>query len=314
MLYKPGSTLKSVTVAAALDQGVITMNSHFGCSGNIRYGKKLIHCPVYGPWDAHGHGSVDANSLLEHSCNVAAAQIGVLMGHERLYKGDTDFGLFDKLDLDLPSAQHGRKSMDINEDENSIAKIARVSFGHSIVTTPAHVVRAYAAMANGGLLMQQRLVTQITDWQGKVVVEHKPKLIRRVISQQTSSLMTSMLTNVVTKGTGKVAAVKGYWVAGKTGTAKKYVPGKYAASFVGYLPASPTVKPRVVILVVVDEPQEGPHYGAQVAAPAFHNIATSLMNYWKVPQDDPQSIQFNTAQAGRKNDHDAPRKASRLAL
>ena len=314
LLYEPGSTLKGLTVAAALDQGVINMNSHFPCSGSIRYGRKLIHCPVYGPWDAHGHGSVDANSLLEHSCNVAAAQVGVLMGAARLKKGDTDFGLFDKLGIDLPLPQHGRWSMDVNEDENSIAKIARVAFGHSIAVTPAHVVRAYSAIANGGLLMQQRLVTQITDAQGNVVVDHKPSVIRRVISEQTSQLVTGMLTNVVTKGTGKTAAVKGYWVAGKTGTAKKYVPGKYASSFIGYLPASPTVKPRAVIMIVVDEPGPGPHYGATVAAPAFHAIAAALMDYWKVPQDDPQCVQYNTAKSGLKNDHDAPRAASQRAL
>jgi len=142
-----------------------------------------------------------------------------------------------------------------------------------------------------------------------VVKSIKPQVIRRVLATETSETMTDMLCDVVEKGTGKTAAVRGYRVAGKTGTAKKYKPGLYTASFIGYLPASPRVKPQLVVLVVVDEPQAGPHYGAQVAAPAFHSIASQLMSYYKVPQDDPAESQFKTAYNGLRHDHDAPHSA-----
>ena len=181
-LYEPGSTMKGITVASALEQGDITMYSRFPCAGKINIGGKTIHCPVYGPWDAHGHGSVDARSLLEHSCNVAAAQIGVRMGPERLYGGLRKFGIIgESLYLDIPTTKIGSPLKDKHERESNGA-IARAAFGHSMVTTSAHIVRAYSAFANGGLLIKQRLVTSITDDKGKVLIENKPTILRPVLS------------------------------------------------------------------------------------------------------------------------------------
>lgn len=312
-VYEPGSTLKALTIASALDTGAITMDTVFRCSGVLHIGNKSIHCPVYGPWDAHGHGGVNAREILKHSCNVGAAQVGLTMGPESLYAADRRFGIFESLQIDLPSSTIGWLSLDRHERINSKAKVARVAFGHSVATTPLHVAMAYSAIANGGKLMRPRLVTQIKDSHGKLLKSNEPTIVRQVISQRTSEEMTDMLCDVVEKGTGKTAAIKGYRVAGKTGTAKKYQPGKYAASFIGYLPASPQAKPRVVILVVVDEPQSGPHYGAQVAAPAFHEIASKLMSYWKVPEDDPNNLQQTAATAGMRHDHDAPHSAGHQA-
>ncbi len=310
VLYEPGSTLKALTVASALEGHTITMDTKFTCTGELRVGNKYIHCPVYGPWDAHGHGSINCREILRHSCNVGAAQIGMKMGPVNLYAGDTRFGLFDPLRIDLPYTRKGLLSYSQSEHLYTMAKAARVAFGHSMVTTPLHVAMAYAAIANGGKLMRPRLVTQVTDAKGSVVNSTEPTAVRRVISASTAANMSDMLCDVVEKGTGKTAAIRGYRVAGKTGTAKKYKPGKYTASFIGYLPASPQAKPRVVILVVVDEPQAGPHYGAQVAAPAFHSIASQLMSYYKVPEDDPTDSQFKTATMGMRHDHDAPRSAA----
>jgi stage V sporulation protein D (sporulation-specific penicillin-binding protein) len=313
-LYEPGSTVKTITVAAALEDGCITMNSSFVCDGKYKVGSKTIHCPSYGPWDAHGHGVVDARGLLEHSCNVAAAKIGVRMGAERLYADFKKFGVIHtSLFLDLPGTRIGSEVHNAHEAKSDGA-IARVAFGHSLVTTSSHIVRCYAAIANRGVMMKQRLVTMVTDANGKVIKENRPEAMARVISEHNADNMVSMLRDTVTHGTGKPATVKGYWVAGKTGTAKKYKPGLYDASFIGFLPAGPQSKPRAVIQVVVDEPQKGPHYGAQVAAPAFQAIADSLMSYWKVPQDDPQNEQFETAHKAMKHDHDAPSTPGKLAL
>jgi stage V sporulation protein D (sporulation-specific penicillin-binding protein) len=295
-LYEPGSTLKALTIAAALDKGIVTMNSGFYCSGELKVSKKTIHC-------AHGevHGDENVRDILRHSCNVGAAQIGMRMTARKLYAADKQFGLLDKLDVPLPGATSGHWSLDRNEKQFTEAKAARVAFGHSIVTTPLHVALAYAALANGGTLMRPRLITSLTEAGGRVVQKWDPQPVRRVVSPQTSVLMTDMLRSVVSNGTAKLIAVAGFQMAGKTGTAKKYQPGKYIGSFVGYLPASPNVKPRAVILVAVDEPQGDKYYGGEVAAPAFQAIATQLMQSWHVPEDDPDGVQYKTAQNNLKH-------------
>jgi stage V sporulation protein D (sporulation-specific penicillin-binding protein) len=293
-LYEPGSTLKALTIAAALDDGVINLSSTFFCGGQLQVGHGVIHCVLHGAAERYGHGLETPQDIIRHSCNVGAAQIGLRMGAKRLYAAERKFGLFDPLALDLPAVQHGRLSFDRNEKINSPGKVARVAFGHSITTTPLHVAMAYAALANGGILMQPRLLTSITDANGKTRQKWDPKPIRRVISAQTSAEICAMLRTVVSNGTGKVAAIPGYQVAGKTGTANKYRRGAYVGSFIGFLPASPNVKPRAVILMAVDEPH-GAYYGAEVAAPAFQAIARRLMAYWHVSEDDPQGVQAHTA-------------------
>ena len=135
---------------------------------------------------------------------------------------------------------------------------------------------------------------------GKVVQEWKPRQVRRVLSSKTSAEVCMMLREVVSNGTGKVAAIPGYQVGGKTGTARKYHANQYVGSFIGVVPASPNVQPRAVILVAVDEPQ-GAHYGADVAAPSFQSIASRLLTDWHVAEDDPNQTQAKIAAAKRKH-------------
>jgi stage V sporulation protein D (sporulation-specific penicillin-binding protein) len=293
-LYEPGSTLKSLTIAAALDSGVITMNSEFFCTGRLAVGKKTIHCVLHGASEAGGHGRETCADILRHSCNIGAAQIGMKMGPDLLFDYCTKFGLFDPLGVGLPAEQYGRLSFDKTENVRSMAKVARVAFGHSVTTTPLHVAMAYAAIANGGVLMRPRLVSCVKDASGKVVKSWAPQQVRRVVSEQTSQLMMTMLRGVVSNGTGKVAAIPGYEIAGKTGTANKYHRGKYVGSFIGVMPASLKESPRAVILVAVDEPH-GAYYGAEVAAPAFQAIARRLLACWRVPEDDPKAEQAKEA-------------------
>jgi cell division protein FtsI/penicillin-binding protein 2 len=289
-LYEPGSTLKALTLAAALDNGTITENSWFTCTGHFEIGRKVIHC-------AHSevHGSQNAAGILKHSCNIGAALVGLKMGPEKMQEAETRFGLLDKLDIGLPGQKRGYYSLDKTENIDSAAKTARVAFGQSITTTPLHVAMAYAAIANGGTLKKPRLLTSLRDSSGAVVQKWAPQPGKTILKPQTCAELTSMLRGVVTEGTGKIAAVPGYMVAGKTGTAQKYKPGKYVGSFIGYLPASPQATPRAVILVAVDEPQGEHYFGADVAGPAFQAIATRLMQYWRVPEDDPDSTQAKTA-------------------
>lgn len=289
-LYEPGSTLKALTLAAALDNGTITENSWFSCSGHFSINRKVIHC-------AHGevHGSQNAEGILKHSCNIGAALVGLKMGAEKMQEAETRFGLLDKLEIGLPGQKRGYYSLDKSENIDSPAKTARVAFGQSITTTPLHVAMAYAAIANGGILKKPRLLTSLNDSSGAVVQKWDAQAGTTILKPQTCAEVSRMLRLVVTEGTGKVAAVPGYMVAGKTGTAQKYKPGKYVASFIGYLPASAQATPRAVILVAVDEPKGEHYFGADVAAPAFQAIATRLMQYWRVPEDDPDATQAKTA-------------------
>jgi cell division protein FtsI/penicillin-binding protein 2 len=289
-LYEPGSTLKALTLAAALDNGTITENSYFNCDGHFSIGRKVIHC-------AHGevHGSQNAEGILKHSCNIGAALVGLRMGAEKMQDTEARFGLLDKLEVGLPGEKRGYYSLDHTENINSQAKTARVAFGQSITTTPLHVAMAYAAIANGGTLKKPRLLTSLTDVSGAVVEKWDAQPGKRILKQQTCTEISRMLRGVVTEGTGKGTAVPGYMVAGKTGTAQKYKPGKYVGSFIGYLPASPQATPRAVILVAVDEPKGEHYFGADVAGPAFQAIASRLMQYWRVPEDDPDSTQAKTA-------------------
>jgi stage V sporulation protein D (sporulation-specific penicillin-binding protein) len=303
-LYEPGSTLKSLTIAAALDEGTITTANTFYCPGAITVGNKTIHCAMHG--QAGGHGLLDARGCLQHSCNVIAAQIGMKIGPEKLFEWEHKFGLLDKIEVGLPGEQRGRLSFDRHEHIYTDAKAARVAFGHSITTTPLHVAMAYASLVNGGVLMRPRLVTGVSDTNGKMLRSWAPKPVRRVISEATSNTLCDMLRNVVTTGTGRAAAIPGFMVGGKTGTANKYRAGAYVGSFIGYLPASAAVKPKVVILVAVDEPH-GAYYGAEVAAPAFQAIAQRLMEFWQVPKDDPQEIQAHEARTSlRKSGEPVP--------
>ena len=287
-VFEPGSTLKTLAVASAIDRGTITPDSYFHCGGGLRVNNRTIH-------DSHfeAHGDLRPVDILRVSCNVCTAQIGIKLGLPTLYESTRLFGLGTPLETFLPMEQLGR--MRVPRVREYPAQAARVAFGQAITTTPLHLAMAYGAIANGGVLMKPRLVTKLSRAQ-RVLRRWDPTPIRQVISAQTSDVMMHMLTDVVTSGTGRPAVVRGYTVAGKTGTASKYRKGAYVGSFIGIVPAAPSAKFRAVILVVLDEPQ-GAFYGAEVAAPVFQQIATRVMSLEGVAEDDPTWIQFNAAHA-----------------
>lgn len=301
-LFEPGSTLKPVTVAAALESGAIKPESRFYCPGYLKIGRRKIRCVLHGPSERHGHGSLTPRGVIARSCNVCTARIGLKVGMSWLGKSLREFGLLDKTGVELPGDTAGILGFGAEAERGGEGKLARVAFGQSVMVTPLALTAAYASFANDGLLMQPRLAMAYQDSEGRVTRAFDPKSVRRVMSPKTAETVRSMLEEVVISGTGrKVAKVPGYRVAGKTGTAQKALPGrrgyasgKYIASFIGFLPVS---SPRAVICVVVDEPQ-GCYYGAQVAAPVFQAIAQKLMWYWKVPPDDPASLP-QQRQAGR---------------
>jgi cell division protein FtsI (penicillin-binding protein 3) len=273
--FEPGSTMKAFVVASALDQKVIKPEDTFFCeNGSWRVGRHTIH-------DTHEYAWLTPERVLQVSSNICSSKIAQLLGRERLVKSYRDFGFGERTGLALPG--EGRGSIPFPKAEVSLAT---QSFGQGMSATAVQMISAWSALAHDGVLMRPYLVSKVVDPDGVVLLENRPIEVRRVISAQTARKVVSMLESVVVKGgTAPKAAMEDYRVAGKTGTAQKVDPvaGGYSdkrlASFVGMLPAE---NPRVVILVVVDEPKTDV-YGGIVAAPAFKEIATAAMAHMAVP-------------------------------
>jgi len=289
-LYEPGSTLKAITVAAALEEGVIRPTSLFHCAGSYPIGKQRIRCVVHAPY-TNGHGAQTIRGVLRESCNIGTAQIASRLGSRKLYRYIADFGFIG----DTRSGLIGERRGSLTPPSTwAPIKQANVSFGQGVSVTALQVAVAYGAIANGGKLMQPYFIRRIEDGEGKVVQEYHPSVVRQVISKQTADLLAECLQEVVEKGSGKPAQLEGYTVAGKTGSAQKviegwrgYAPGRFVASFIGFAPVS---EPRIVCIVVVDEPK-GSHWGATCAAPAFREIVQGTLWCMKVPPDRPVDLQ-----------------------
>ncbi len=272
--YEPGSTFKLVTIAAALEEGIVSPGSSFRLQPSIHVADRIIR-------EAHVRGTeqMSVRSIVEHSSNVGTITIAQQLGEGRLADWIDRFGFGNATGVDFPGESSG---FALPPDEWSGSTIGTVPIGHGIAVTPIQMARAYSAIANGGVLVTPHLVEAID---GSAVARKRGK---RVVSRAVSNQMLSMLRGVVLEGTGTEAAIPGYTVAGKTGTAAKIDPetgryshSKYVASFVGLVPAT---KPRLVIMVMVDEPL-GAYYGGEVAAPAFRQIARFNLQHLEVPPD-----------------------------
>lgn len=277
--FEPGSTFKSFVIASALDYRVISEDSSFDCeNGSWSVGKNVIH-------DTHPHGLLNPRGILQVSSNICAAKVGQRLGRERLRDTFERFGFGERTALELPGEGKGRLPFPKAE-----VSLATQSFGQGVTATAVQVAAAYGALANGGVLMKPYLVSAVTAPDGVVLLEHGPTVVRRVVTEKTARQVVSMLETVVEPtGTAPKARMDQYRVAGKTGTAQKVDPvaGGYSdkniASFVGIVPAE---DPRVVILVVIDEPKTAV-YGGLAAAPAFKEIATQAMASLGVPPSRP---------------------------
>ena len=277
-IYEPGSTFKTFLVASALEEGVIKPADMFFCeNGAYHVANHIIH-------DHGSYGWLDVANIIKHSSNIGASKIGRQLGKEQMYKYIRRFGFTAETGISLPAEQSGFMPSLKNCSEHTQCTI---SFGQSITVTPLQMVTAYAAIANGGMLMQPIIVKRISDSQGGIVQENSPVMRRRVISPQTARIMRDILKQVVIPGgTGTRAAVNGYTVAGKTGTSQKIEQGGYShskvmASFAGFVPAD---EPRLAMIVLIDEPQRM-KFGGECAAPAFSRMATDILNYLHVAPD-----------------------------
>jgi cell division protein FtsI/penicillin-binding protein 2 len=272
-VYEPGSTFKLVTIAAALEDGVVSPTTPFVLPPQIKVADRWIH-------EAHARGTerMTVRQILANSSNVGTVTIAGELGAEALAGWVTRFGFGRRTGIDFPGESPG---MALPLSQWSGSTIGTVPIGQGIAVTPIQMATAYAAIGNHGVLRTPYLVDRV----GSSRTEH-PRA-RRVVSKATATRLMGMLRSVVVEGTGTEAAIPGYTVAGKTGTAAKPENGryvaKYVASFVGLVPAA---KPRFAILVAVDEPH-GAIWGGVVAAPAFARIAQFVLQYLEVPPDAP---------------------------
>ncbi len=278
--FEPGSTFKVFVVAAALESGLCTPDSEFYCErGSYNVGTNVIH-------DIRAHDVLSVKDILKYSSNIGATKIGEKVGPTYLFEKIKAFGFGARSDVDCPGESPG---FVLPPERWSDIDTRAICFGQGISVTALQLTAAVAAIANGGVLMKPYVLQGLTDGRGQVLKSFLPTKRRQVVSPETAQLLTQMLERVVTKGgSGVRAALRGYRIAGKTGTAQKvdpagkgYADDAYKAAFVGFLPAG---DPRLVILVVVDEPK-GEHYGGVVAAPIFRQIALEALQYLKVPPD-----------------------------
>jgi cell division protein FtsI/penicillin-binding protein 2 len=277
--FEPGSTFKLVTVAAALSEGLVNDASPFTLPYAIEVADRTVH-------DAEPRGTetMTVAQILARSSNVGAITLAQLLGPQRLGRWIERFGFGKPTGIDFPGETPG---IVLPVERWSGSTIGNVPIGQGIGVTAVQMAAAYAAVANGGMWIEPHLVDHVSGG-GRA----KPAR-RRVLSAPIADQVLRMLENVVLEGTGTLAAVPGYKIAGKTGTAAKpdpvnggYSETNYVASFIGIVPAS---RPRFVILVSVDEPR-GAIWGGTVAAPAFKRIADFALQYLEVPPDDPVSL------------------------
>lgn len=282
--YEPGSTMKVMVAAAALEEKVMMPGSMlFAENGQMAVANTTIH-------DHEKMGWITFAQMIQKSSNIGAAKTGMALGEQRLYRYLQAFGFGQRTDIDLPGEVAGLLKAPKLWGRRSLASI---SMGQEIGVTPLQMVSAVSAIANNGVLMKPYVVSEIRDQKGGLLKDSLTQVKRRIVSPETARILTTILEGVVTNGTGTKAAIPGFRVAGKTGTAQKIDPrtGTYSntqfiGSFVGYVPAD---RPRLAMIVVIDEPQ-GEAWGGVVSAPVFRRVGEQVLNYLGVSQDDQVKI------------------------
>jgi len=278
-VYEPGSTFKIVTISSALEENVAKLDDRFNCKGWIKYNGHIFH-------DIHIHHEQDLTDIIKNSCNIGLIQVGTRMNEAVFEKYIRSFGFGALTGIELPGEIGGlvRKAT-----EWSKISLASLSIGQEISVTPLQLIMAVSSIANQGTLMKPIIVREILDSNFNKIKAFKPKPIRQVVSRDTASKVSKALEQVVIDGTGTMAMIPGYRIAGKTGTAQKfdlslgkYSDDKFNSLFVGYVPAD---DPKMVILVLIDEPK-GSYYGGTVAAPVFKEIASKALSYLSVPPNN----------------------------
>ena len=296
-LYEPGSVFKIVTLSAAIDQGLVTPDDVVDCQNGAIYiaGHRIR--------DHKAYGLLTVAQILQYSSDVGAIKVGLRLGAPKFYDYIQAFGFGQLTGVDLPGESRGK----LRRLENwTPVSVGSISMGQEIGVTPLQMITAMSAMANGGLIVRPHVIRE--QRHGNEITEPQEPQPRRVIQETTAASLRRMLEGVVLGGTGKLAKLDGYTVAGKTGTAQKYDPetGRYSthdliASFVGFAPIN---TPAITVYVQLDSPV-GAHEGGQVSAPVFKRVAQQTLAYLQVPRDIPvtaETLRASHAQAAHEKD------------
>ena len=268
--FEPGSTYKIVAATAAVASNAVSLNEEFNCKeGKVNIAGKIIS-------DHEKFGLLTFPQIIAHSSNVGMIKIAQKVGQNPLYTFSRDFGFGSRTGLRFPGESKGKLR---RTDEWSEMSIATLSIGYEVAVTALQLASAYAAIANGGIIIKPRLVNQILSPNKKVVYAEKPEIIRKVASADNIKTIKNMLVEVVDYGTGVKAKINGWSIAGKTGTAHKFIDGNYSnkfvSNFVGFFPSE---NPQIIGVIILDEPRYGYHWGGYGAAPVFNRIAKRIIN------------------------------------
>ncbi|QKS71527.1 stage V sporulation protein D [Paenalkalicoccus suaedae] len=277
--YEPGSTFKIITLAAALEEGLVDLErDRFYDPGYIEVAGSRLRC-----WKKGGHGSQTFLEVVQNSCNPGFVVLGERLGKEKLFSYIREFGFGSKTGIDLQGEGTG---ILFDEDKVGPLELATTAFGQGVAVTPLQQVVAVSAAVNGGNVMEPYLLKEWRDSNGTILIERKPTLKRNVISEKTSSEVRNALEHVVAKGTGKGAFVDGYRVGGKTGTAQKAKDGRYLENnhIVSFIGVAPMDDPEIVVYVAIDNPKNTVQFGGVVAAPIVGNIIEDSLITLDVPK------------------------------
>ena len=270
--YEPGSTFKPFTIAAGLETGILTGDENYVCGGVLHVGDHDIHCS-----NRDGHGPQTLKQSLENSCNVALMEIGQSIGTEEFCRYQNLFGFGEYTGIDLPG-EGSTEGLLYTPENMDAASLATNAFGQNFNVTMTQMVAAFSSLINGGDYYKPHVVKQIQDDNGNVTENRDPVLMKKTVSKETSDILKDYMLGVVQEGTGSLAAVEGYDVGGKTGTAEKLPRGngKYLVSFIGYAPQE---NPEVVVYVVVDEPNVPGQASSSYATELSSKIMTEIFPY-----------------------------------
>ncbi len=280
MTYEPGSTFKIITLATALEENLVDLEEeHFYDGGAVTVGGATIHC-----WKHGGHGDQTFLQVVENSCNPGFVDLGLRIGKETLFNYIDNFGFGEVTGIDLNGEASG---IIFDIDKIGDLELATTSFGQGVSVTPIQQVTAVSAAINGGTLYTPYIVKSLNEPEtNSIIVNNEPKVVRKVISENTSAKVRYALESVVANGTGRNAYIANYRVGGKTGTAQKvqdgkYLVGNYITSFMGFLPAD---DPEVVVYVAIDNAKGVTQYGGTIAAPIAKNVLNAAISALEIEE------------------------------
>ncbi len=283
-VYEPGSTFKPFTVAGAVEEGVVEDGDTFYCDGYEEVADYTIYCH-----NRTGDGTLTLKQALEKSCNDCLMQIAALEGSETFAKYQSLFNFGSTTGIDLSGEASG---LVYTEETLNSTELATSSFGQGVNVTMIQMAAAFCSVINGGNYYEPHVVKQIVDSDGSIIQDIEPELVRKTISKSTSDLLVDYLSGVVSEGTGTRAAVDGYTIGGKTGTAEKLPRGngEYVLSFIGF---SPVENPQIVVYVVVDSPNVADQSSSGAGTLLFHDIMEDLLPYMNIYQSSDETITDN---------------------